>query len=218
MSVASAEGLRNGAVAQEIRQHRLIVVLRRIAPQPKLLELVDELADAGARIFEVTFDAASAADDVAVLRAHLERRADGRFLVGAGTVLTIDQLGAARAAGADFAVAPTLDVALVRVAVQAGFPFIPGGLTPTEIGAAWSAGATFVKLFPASAVGPQMVRELRGPLSDVPLIPTGGVDAGNARAFLDAGAAAIGVGSAIVRATPAERRALVALVTGDEHQ
>jgi 2-dehydro-3-deoxyphosphogluconate aldolase/(4S)-4-hydroxy-2-oxoglutarate aldolase len=106
-------------------------------------------------------------------------------------------------------VSPVLDPALVTESVKAGLPFVPGALTPTEIRAAWAGGATFVKLFPASAVGPSFVRELRGPFPEAQLIPTGGVDAGNAGAFLDAGAAAVGVGSALVRADPAARRALV---------
>jgi 2-dehydro-3-deoxyphosphogluconate aldolase/(4S)-4-hydroxy-2-oxoglutarate aldolase len=98
--------------------------------------------------------------------------------------------------------------------VAAGLPFVPGALTPTEIATAWYAGATFVKLFPASAVGPSLVRELRGPMPEVELIPTGGIDAANAVAFLEAGAIAVGIGSAIVRAAPDARRALVEALTG----
>ncbi len=86
-------------------------------------------------------------------------------------------------------------------------------MTPTEIGVAWAAGATMVKLFPASAVGPAMVREVRGPMAEVELIPTGGVDAGNALAYLDAGAAAVGIGSAITKADASARRDLVRMVT-----
>jgi len=134
--------------------------------------------------------------------------------VGAWTVRTADQLAAAREAGADFAVAPLLDLDLVRSSTEAGLPFIPGAMTPTEIGAAWQAGATLVKLFPASAVGPAMIRELRGPMSEMELIPTGGVDASNAVAYLEAGAVAVGIGSAITKADASARRDLVRLVTG----
>ena len=210
-------GMRDGPVASAIRAHRLIAVLRRIEPRDRLLSLVDDLADAGVRAFEITLDAASGADDLAAVREHLSGR-DGSYLVGAGTILRREQLDAARRAGADFGVSPVLDVELVRVAVDEGLPFVPGAMTPSEIAAAWSAGATFVKLFPASAVGPQLVRELRGPLPDVALIPTGGVDASNATAFLDAGAAAVGIGGAITRATPDERRALVHAILGESHQ
>ncbi len=208
----NADELRRGTVADAIRRHRLVVVLRRIEPRERLLSLAGELADAGVRVFEVTLDAASGADDLSALRTELRRRDDGPFTVGAGTVLSSDQLGAALDAGADFAVAPVLDLELLRAATDSGLPFVPGALSPTEILTAWAAGATFVKLFPASATGPAMVRELRGPLPDIELIPTGGIDASNARAFLDAGTAAIGIGGAITRADASERRALVRLV------
>lgn len=201
--------LRSGAVAGAIRRHRLIAVLRRVKPRDALLRLVDELADAGVRTFEITLDAPEGADDLAAVRAHLAGR---DCLVGAGTVLRPEQLDAARRAGADFVVSPLLDVGLVRAALDGALPFVPGAMTPTEAATAWAAGATFVKLFPASAVGPSFVRELRGPLPEVQLIPTGGIDATNAGAFLAAGAAAVGIGSAITRATREERRALVAAV------
>lgn len=204
--------LRRGPVAEAIRRHRLVVVLRRVEPRSTLLDLAAELADAGARIFEVTFDAPTADADLLAVREALGTRTDGPFVVGAGTILRRGQLEAARRAGADFAVAPLLDPNLVATAVAEDLPFIPGAFTPTEIARAWASGATFVKLFPASAVGPTFVRELRGPMPDASLIPTGGIDASNARSYLDAGAAAVGIGSAITNADPATRRAIVAAV------
>jgi len=220
--VSTAVELRTGAVAAAIRAHRLIVILRRIEPRERLLALVDALIDAGARIFEVTFDAPSVGGDVVALREHLAARespagqADGsaRILVGAGTLIRPEQLDAAIGAGVDFGVAPVLDHEMVATATSAGLPFVPAGLTPTEIASAWAGGATFVKLFPASAVGPAMVREIRGPLGEIELIPTGGVDLENAALFLQAGAVAVGIGSAIIRASPDERRAIVGSITG----
>lgn len=207
--------LRRGDVADTIRRHRLVAVLRRVEPRDALLALVDELAGAGVRCFEITMDAPAAADDLAAVREALQGR-DERLpsIVGAGTVLTAAQLDAAIAAGADFAVSPVLDPALVAAAIERGLPFVPGALTPTEIRAAWDAGATFVKLFPASAVGPALVRELRGPLPEIELVTTGGIDASNASAFLDAGAAAVGIGGALTRASADERRAIVRSVVG----
>jgi len=204
----SAEALRRGPVAEAIRRHRLIVVLRRIEPYAALEGLVAELIDAGARLFEVTFDAPSAAADLEQLR----RRHGDDALVGAGTIRSHEQLEAAVAAGAAFGVAPVLDRDLVTAAVDRGLPFIPGAFTPSEIAAAHAAGAALVKLFPASAVGPSFVRELRGPMPEVDLIATGGVDRANATAFLDAGAAAVGIGGALVRADATARRALVQAV------
>jgi len=202
-------GLRGGPVASAIRAHRLVVVLRRIQPAEALLSLVAELVDAGARIFEITMDAPTASDD---LRAIRDRFGGDGILLGAGTVTTKAQLEAARGADADFAVSPVLDTALVQLALDGGLPFVAGAFTPTEIAGAWQCGATFVKLFPASAVGPSFVRELRGPMPEVELIPTGGVDAANAGDFLGAGAAAIGIGGALVRSDPVARRALVASI------
>jgi 2-dehydro-3-deoxyphosphogluconate aldolase/(4S)-4-hydroxy-2-oxoglutarate aldolase len=208
-----SDALRSGPVADAIRRHRLVAVLRRVQPRSTLLRLVDELAEAGVRVFEITLDAPEGADDLAAVRAPLAGRPE-RHDVGAGTILRHDQLEAAIAAGADFGVAPVLDLAILGGALAAGLPFVPGAMTPTEMRGAWQAGATFVKLFPASAVGPAMVRELRGPLPEIELIPTGGVDASNVAAYLAAGAVAVGIGSAVTRADTAGRRALVDAVRG----
>ena len=211
-----ADALRASPVAARIRAERLVVVLRRVSPRDRLLELGDELAGAGARIFESTFDAADAAEDLAALRASLATRLpeDG-CLVGAGTLRSVDSVDAAIEAGAAFGVAPVFDPSVVGAAIERGLPFVPGAYTPTEVDAAWRAGATFVKLFPGSSLGAAHVRELRGPLPEVETIVTGGVDAGTARAFLDAGAVAVGVGGALVNATPGERRALVEAIRDD---
>jgi 2-dehydro-3-deoxyphosphogluconate aldolase / (4S)-4-hydroxy-2-oxoglutarate aldolase len=208
----TADALRATPAAQAIRRHRLVAVLRRVSPRDALLALVGDLADAGVRCFEITLDAPDAGDDLRAVRAALGERHDGPFVVGAGTVLSVTHLDAAVNAGADFAVAPVLSLPILHAATERDLPFVPGALTPTEIRTAWDAGATFVKLFPASAVGPALVRELRGPLPDIELVPTGGVDGSNAAAFLAAGAVAVGIGGAITRASSHERRALVATV------
>lgn len=203
--------LRDGSVAEAIRSHRLVAVLRRVEPRERLVALVDELVDDGVRVLEITMDSPSAADDLAAVR---ERVAGRGVMVGAGTILGGTQLEDALTAGADFGVAPILDLGLLGGALAAGLPFVPGAMTPTEVATAWASGATFVKLFPASAVGPGMVRELRGPLPDVQVIATGGIDAANAAAFLEAGAAAVGIGGALTRADREARRAIVRAVAG----
>ena len=104
--------------------------------------------------------------------------------------------------------------AAFRRSLARAVPFLPGTFTPTEIAVAWRAGATFVKLFPASSVGPGHVRELRGPLGEIELVPTGGIDATSAGAFLAAGAVAVGIGGAIVNADAAGRRAILEAVRG----
>jgi 2-dehydro-3-deoxyphosphogluconate aldolase/(4S)-4-hydroxy-2-oxoglutarate aldolase len=200
--------LRSGPVADAVRAGRLIAVLRRIEPRARLVALVDALVEDGIRIFEVTFDAAAAADDLVAVRGRV---GDAGF-VGAGTIRTAGELQAAREAGAAFGVSPVLDPAILGAALAAGLPFLPGAYSPTEVDAAWRAGATFVKLFPGSSLGPTYVRELRGPLPGIETIVTGGVDAANAAAFLEAGAVAVGIGSALVRMTAPERRAMVASI------
>lgn len=206
--------LRASAVASRIRKHRLIVVLRRVHPVDRLVSIVRDLAASGACIFEITMDAPAAPDDLRAVRASLSgEQADG-CLIGAGTVLSAEQLQAAIAAGADFGVSPIFDPAVLDDALAAGLPFIPGTYTPTETDAAWRRGATFVKLFPASSLGPAHVRELRGPLGDVEVIPTGGVSATNAAAFLKAGAVAVGIGSALVKADGRARARILDVVRG----
>ncbi len=206
------EALRGGEVAAAIRRERLIVVLRRVAPQERLVAIVGELADAGVRVFEVTFDAPTAAADLIACRESLRGRVTDRVLLGAGTIRSTDALESAIEAGADFGVSPILDPEILAAALERGLPFVPGALTPTEIDAAWRAGATFVKVFPASSVGPSHVRELRGPLGEIELIPTGGIDGHTAAAYLAAGVVAVGIGGAIVNASPADRAGIVAAV------
>ena len=197
---------RTSALADAVRSCRLIAVLRRVEPRDRLIALLDELVGDGVHIFEITWDAVEPAADLAAARERLGDR--GR--VGAGTLRTADHVREAVEAGATFGVSPVLDPAVLEAAHDAGLPFIPGAYTPTEADAAWRAGATFVKLFPASSLGPSHVRELRGPLSEIETIATGGVDGSNAAAFLAAGATAVGVGSALVRMSSADRRELVA--------
>lgn len=209
-STAHAQALRASPVAGRIRAERLVVVLRRVEPRARLLELVAELVDAGARIFEITWDAPSAADDVGALLAENHES----IIVGAGTLRSPDAVARAAAAGAAFGVSPVLDPAVVRAALDQGLPFVPGAYTPTEVDAAWRSGATFVKLFPGSSLGPAHVRELRGPLPEVETIVTGGVNAETGPEFLAAGAVAVGVGGSLVAATPAARRALIAAIRG----
>ena len=202
--------LRHAPVADHIRSHRLIAVLRRIEPRERLLDLVVSLADDGVRVFEITFDAPSAGDDLTAVRKRLATSGVEDAVVGAGTILDMDRLEDAVRCAAAFTVGPTLDLAIVERAVELGVLVIPGAYSPTEIALAWSAGATFVKVFPASSLGPRHVRELRGPLPQIELIATGGVDATNAAAFLAAGCVAVGVGGALVNGSREERRAIVA--------
>jgi 2-dehydro-3-deoxyphosphogluconate aldolase / (4S)-4-hydroxy-2-oxoglutarate aldolase len=188
-----------------IRTERLVVLLRNVHDAERLVGM---LADAGVGVVEVTLDSPAAEEVIARLR----RRGDVTVL--AGTVLTTEDVERAVAAGAEACVGPTFVPEVVGRCLELGVPAIPGALTPTEIDAARRAGAALVKLFPAAVLGPHYVRDLLGPLGRVPLLATGGVDAGNAAAFIEAGACAVAAGSAITGADDplAAARGLVAAV------
>jgi 2-dehydro-3-deoxyphosphogluconate aldolase/(4S)-4-hydroxy-2-oxoglutarate aldolase len=169
----------------------VIAIARGLDPA-RLPAFVDAHCEGGIDVLELTLNSAAALDSITALR----HRAEGsRLLIGAGTVLSPLAAAAAVTAGASFLVTPVVDVPTITWAGANGIPIFPGAMTPTEILTAWAAGATAVKLFPASVVGPTFVREVRGPLPEIPLIPTGGVSAGSAPAFLEAGAVAVAVGS-----------------------
>jgi len=184
------------SVIDRIREDRLVAILRRV---PDLHAAIERVHAAGVALVEVTLDAPDALDAI--------RRHPGTL---AGTVRTPEQVDAAVEAGAVAIVSPAFVPAVVARALELGVPPIPGALTPTEVEAAWRAGAPMVKLFPGGLGGPRYVKDLLAPLADVPLIVTGGVDASNAAAFLAAGAAAVGAGSALD--DPDEARRLVEAV------
>lgn len=179
----------------QVTDGRIVAIGRRL--DPALVEGVGEaLLAAGIGCFEITLN--EPIDGPLGSIEQLASRFAGRLLVGAGTVMSIAAAERAIGAGATFLVSPHTDEALVAWAAERGIPAFPGALTPTEVVRAWSAGAAGVKLFPASAVGPSFIRELRGPLPGIPIVPTGGVSADNAGDFIRAGAVAIGLGSWLI--------------------
>ncbi len=180
---------------EAVRTGRIVAIGRRLAPE-RVLGVGAALVEAGVGAFELTLDD----PDSATLRSisRLVQESGDSLLIGAGTVLSIDAARRAVDAGARFLVCPHTDRELVAWASDRHVPVFPGGMTPTEVYGAWTAGATAVKLFPASVVGPAFVRELRGPLPDIPLVPTGGVRAEDAGAFIRAGAVAVGLGSWLI--------------------
>ena len=169
-----------------ITDTRVIAVLRGLDPD-RVEAVVNVLCQSGVTSVEITMDSPHAASSI-------ERSLGGGAVIGAGTVMSVADAEAAVAAGAKFLVAPHTDIDVVRWATERGIPIIPGAFTPTEVATAWRAGAAAVKIFPASVGGPGLLKAVRGPFGDLPLVPTGGITASNAGAFLAAGAAAVGVG------------------------
>ena len=151
------------------------------------------LAEGGVRAFELTLNEPEA-EALRSIEAVARVAAGLGLEIGAGTVLSIEAAGRAVDSGATFLVMPHLDPELVGWAAARDIPAFPGCATPTEILAAWRAGAAAVKLFPASSAGPSFVRELRGPFPDIAIVPTGGLTLESAPLFITAGAVAVGMG------------------------
>ncbi|GAA3878682.1 bifunctional 4-hydroxy-2-oxoglutarate aldolase/2-dehydro-3-deoxy-phosphogluconate aldolase [Streptomyces sedi] len=178
---------------ESLRARRLLAIVRGSDPDASL-RAVRTLVSQGVSLVEISLSGRDALEVIAAARAELGPDAP----LGAGTVLTAEDATAAHAAGADFLVTPGLGAGLDE-ARRLGLPTLAGALTPSEIIAARSAGATAIKIFPADAMGgPRYLRALRGPFPDLPLVPVGGVDAEAARAYLEAGAVAVGVGSPLL--------------------
>ena len=173
-----------------------VIAVIRIKESGRLPAIVDALVEGGVRALEITMTVPGAVDLIRSLAATLRPG----FRLGAGTVLDADTASRVIDAGAQFVVSPVFKPELIEVCHQRGVAAMPGCFSPTEILAAWDAGADFVKVFPATALGPSFFKDVRGPLPSVKLIPTGGVTIENAGEWIRAGAAAVGVGTALLDA------------------
>ena len=171
-----------------------IIAVVRAESGDQLMPVVRALAEGGVTAVEITF---TVPDAVEVIR-RVHKELGDAVVLGAGTVLDPETARAALLAGAAFLVGPTVNVEVIRTARRYDKVVMPGALTPTEVLTAWEAGADVVKIFPAGLGGPAYLKDLRGPLPQVRLMPTGGVDLDTAEAFLKAGACCLGVGSALV--------------------
>lgn len=180
-------------VLAQIERSGVIAIVRLAAFVP-LVKVAEALAAGGIDALEFTIPTPGALRGIEESRAKLGDRA----LVGAGTVLDDAGARAAIAAGAAFIVTPALTADVIAVCRTAGIPVFPGAMTPTEILTAWQAGADIVKVFPASALGAEYLRQVRAPLPQVKLMPTGGISAANVGEYFKAGAVAVGVGGRLV--------------------
>ncbi len=183
---------RRQRVLDRIRAERVIAVARSDGAK-NLLGLAGALGELGIGIFEVTMTTPGALEGIHELTTKLPG-----VSVGAGTVLTEDMAKQAIAAGAQFLVSPILDSGVVRLAQEAGVAVIPGTFTPTEAYRAWGMGADAVKVFPAAVLGPAYVSSIRAPLPQLEIVPTGGINLDNASSFLEAGAAAVALGTSLI--------------------
>ncbi|MGA5319051.1 bifunctional 4-hydroxy-2-oxoglutarate aldolase/2-dehydro-3-deoxy-phosphogluconate aldolase [Streptomyces seoulensis] len=171
-----------------------VMAILRGMPLEKSVELAVRAWDLGIECVEVPVQSREAAE---VLAAVAEAGAGHGRTVGAGTVTTPERLAWAVSAGAAFTVAPGLDTEVARASLDAGLPHLPGVATATDVQAARALGLDWLKAFPASVLGPDWFRAMRGPFPEVPFVATGGIDASNAAAYLAAGAKVVAVGSAL---------------------
>ncbi|MET7863477.1 bifunctional 4-hydroxy-2-oxoglutarate aldolase/2-dehydro-3-deoxy-phosphogluconate aldolase [Micromonospora taraxaci] len=186
---------------------RVMAILRGL-PVAETVRLAERAWDLGIDVVEVPV---ATADAVPALRAAVEAGAARGRIVGAGTVLDVEQVAASADAGAAFTVAPGLDLAIADAAAARGLPHLPGVATPTEAQQALRHGLTWLKAFPAITLGPAWFKALAGPLPQLRFVATGGLDAGNAAPFLQAGVRVVAVGSALSDPSQLDRLAELAL-------
>jgi 2-dehydro-3-deoxyphosphogluconate aldolase/(4S)-4-hydroxy-2-oxoglutarate aldolase len=188
------------AIVRAIEELGIVAVIRMRDPA-KLRAVVDALVDGGVRALEVTMTVPNA---VSLIRELAPTMPEG-FLLGAGTVTDAATVNAVVDAGARYIVSPVFRREVIRACHDRGVAAAPGCFTPTEILDAHDAGADIVKVFPATTLGPQYIKDVRAPLPQVKLMPTGGVTPENAGDWIRAGAVAVGVGSALLDTTAIER-------------
>ena len=181
-----------------LQQTGVIAILRNI-PEESLIKVMDSLYEGGVRLAEITFDSTgttSAQTTASHIRAAAEHMAD-RMLIGAGTVITEEQLNAAKIAGASFIISPHTDAQLIMATKELGLISLPGAMTVSEIVTAHRAGADYVKLFPASAFGTDYIKQVHGPLPAEKLLAVSGVGVEEVDAYVKAGVVGFGIGGAI---------------------
>jgi 2-dehydro-3-deoxyphosphogluconate aldolase/(4S)-4-hydroxy-2-oxoglutarate aldolase len=183
-----------------LKEEKIVAIIRGTAPQ-HIDATADALVNGGIRLLEVTLNTENALQAIGCWR----ERFAAQVYIGAGTVLEVEMAQQSLDVGAQFLISPNLDEAVVQLGVDNGVHVWPGVMTPTEMVRAWKAGANAVKVFPSATLGPNYFKEVRGPLSQIPMIATGGINLENMTEFLRAGAVAVGVGGSLVDKSLIER-------------
>jgi 2-dehydro-3-deoxyphosphogluconate aldolase/(4S)-4-hydroxy-2-oxoglutarate aldolase len=182
--------------SKRIAEIGIVPVVRASTPKQALLA-AEAVCAGGVPVVEITMTVPGAIDVIA----QLAKTAGKEILIGAGTVLDAQTAQRCVDAGAEFLVSPGFDLETVQLAKRLGKLIMAGALTPTEVIAAWKAGSDFVKIFPCGSVGgPKYIKALKAPLPQIPMVPTGGVNLHTAAEFIQAGAAALGIGGELVSA------------------
>lgn len=185
----------------EFKKLPILGILRLRADGP-IEDIVEATVSSGLKAIEITMNSENAAG----LIARAARASKARLMIGAGTVLTTDLLKESLDAGATFTVLPTLVEDVVRYCVKNVIPVFPGAFSPQEVLNAWNSGATMVKVFPSSLLGPGYIRELKGPFDKIELMACGGITSENIKAYFKSGASAVAFGAGVFKSEWIDRR------------
>lgn len=183
----------------DLEKEKIIVIVRGVE-EKKLVPLAEAMYKGGIRFLELTYSAdkkisdEKTAENIKMLAGHFK----GKMHIGAGTVLTEEQVALTKAAEGEFIISPDTDPAVIKKTKQLGLVSIPGALSPSEIKLAHKSGADFVKLFPAVNLGCEYIKAVRAPLSSTRLLAVGGISEENIRNYLKAGVCGFGIGANIV--------------------
>ena len=182
-----------------IKKNKIIAIVRGVSSD-KISDLVSAMMAGGVRCVEVTFDQSSAEKRQDTLKSIslIRERFGEEISVGAGTVMSVEQVRSAKEAGAEYIISPNVCEAVIRETKALGLVSIPGAFTPTEVVSAYSCGADIVKLFPAAILGPAYIKAIMAPLKHIPLTAVGGVSPENCAAFIEAGCIGVGCGGKLV--------------------
>lgn len=186
-------------VINRILEEKIVVIVRGIASD-KIIPLAEAMYEGGIRALEITYNASNMNENAEVA-GNIKKLVDHfgeRMIIGAGTVLTTEQVELTKAAGGTFIISPNAKEEIIRKTCELGMVSIPGALTPTECVDAYDAGADFVKLFPITNLGSGYVKAMKAPLSHIRFLGVGGIDENNMEEYMKAGVCGYGIGSNIV--------------------
>ena len=186
-------------VLNRILEGKIIAIVRGI-PSDEVVGLAEALVKGGISCIEVTFDQSSKerAEDTLKAISNISQALGDRVCVGAGTVMTVEQVEAAAAAGAEYMISPNIKAAVIARTKELDKISIPGAMTPSEVADAYEMGADIVKMFPAGVLGAGYIKAVKAPLKHIPVTAVGGVNPGNCADFIRAGAVGVGVGGNLV--------------------
>lgn len=181
-------------IYQTVRETKIITIVRGTNPDT-IIDIAKAVADAGIRLLEVTCNTKGFAEMIA----KLSDQGPGQMIIGAGTVITKDLCRQAIDAGAKYIIAPDTNPEVIGYCIENNIAVIPGAVTPTEVLTAKRYGAKMIKIFPATALGPDYIKMLKGPIDDIDFVAVGGVRPANVADFMAAGCVAIGIGGSIFK-------------------